>query len=304
LPRKTARIPGTNPALYQEQQQNFSVQFLPGPVDNGSSPRFSLSGCHEKNKINQKIKWSEKETAMKKLLIIFTTFLLVVGLDLKASAWIFLPDQGDTGWQTYTYTAGPGGFTGQAGFVVSNVIDYAAYSELLLDNLSQASGGDNWGFEQGNFSGFDLLGSSFADLKTWTMSALGNLYYPTQGESLADLMGLSTGVDTSGFHNATGQAGTVGSIMETAITLGPGDSFSLDWAFLGNDLSPWDDFALFYLKDPDSGAVIFSEGLAQIGSAPAQIPIPPSLLLLGSGLLGLLSLRRRAKGKAGQPDLT
>jgi hypothetical protein len=117
-------------------------------------------------------------------------------------------------------------------------------------------------------------------------------------------MGLSTGTDTSGFHKATGQVGTVGSILETAITLGPGDKFSFDWAFLGNDQSPWNDFALFYLKDQDSGAIAFSEGLAQIGSAPDQIPIPPSLLLLGSGLLGLLGLTRKAKGKDGRRDMT
>ena len=60
---------------------------------------------------------------MKKMLIIIATVWLVLGINYGASAWIYVPDQGDTGWQTYTYTAGPGGFTGTAGFVVSNVID-------------------------------------------------------------------------------------------------------------------------------------------------------------------------------------
>ena len=109
--------------------------------------------------------------------------------------------------------------------------------------------------------------------------------------------GLSNGVYTSQFSNATGQAGTVGSILETAITLSPGGQFSFDWAFLGNDMSPWNDFALFYLKD-QSGAIVFSEGLAQIGSAPA-VPIPSSVLLLGSGLLGLLGLARKGKRQVG-----
>jgi hypothetical protein len=110
---------------------------------------------------------------------------------------------------------------------------------------------------------------------------------------LAVIQGLSNGVNTSQFFNATAQAGTVGSMLETAITLNPGAPFSFDWAFLGNDMSPWNDFALFYLKD-QSGAIVFSEGLAQIGSAPA-IPIPSSVLLLGSGLLGLLGLVRKGK---------
>jgi hypothetical protein len=70
---------------------------------------------------------------MKKMLIITALVLLGLSFSYGASAWIYVPDYGDTGWQTYTYTA-PQGFTGTAGFVVSNVIDYSAYPELLLDN--------------------------------------------------------------------------------------------------------------------------------------------------------------------------
>jgi hypothetical protein len=239
---------------------------------------------------------------MKQTLIIITTILVVLGFNLGASAWIYVPNQGDTGWQTYTYTAASGGFTGGAGFVVSNVIDNYAYSELLLDNLSQGGGGINRGFEKGNVSGFGLLGSSYAGVNTWNMSAKGNLYYPTQGQFLADLMSVYDGINTSGFHNATGQAGTIGSVLETTITLGPGGKFSFDWAFLGNDQSPWNDFALFYLKGPDGNAIVFSEGLAQIGSAPAPTPIPASLLLLSSGLLVLLGKKQWAGRKSRKPD--
>ena len=42
---------------------------------------------------------------MKKMLIIIATVLLVLGFNYAASAWVYVPDQGDTGWQTYTYTA-------------------------------------------------------------------------------------------------------------------------------------------------------------------------------------------------------
>ena len=86
---------------------------------------------------------------MKKMLIIIAAVLLVLGVNYGASAWVYVPDYGDTGWKSYTYTAGSGGFTGTAGFVVSNVIDTSAYPELLLDNLSQGGGiaGINRGFE-------------------------------------------------------------------------------------------------------------------------------------------------------------
>ena len=232
---------------------------------------------------------------MKKMLIIIATVLLVLGFNYGASAWIYVPDQGDTGWQTYTYTAGPAGFTGSAGFVVSNVIDTYAYPELLLDNLSHGGGGTNRAFELGHLSGFTLVGTSFANVSASETPISGNTYYPSQGDFLAVIQGLYNGVTTSQFHNATGQVGTVGSILETGITLGAVAPFSFDWAFLGNDFSPWNDFALFYLKD-QSGAIVFSEGLAQIGSA---VPIPSSLLLLGSGLLGLLGLARKGKRRVG-----
>ena len=79
---------------------------------------------------------------MKKLLIIIATVCLVLGLNYGASAWVYVPAQGDTdGWLTYTYTAGAEGFTGTAGFVSSNAVDNYAYSELLIDNLQ--GGGAN-----------------------------------------------------------------------------------------------------------------------------------------------------------------
>ena len=219
---------------------------------------------------------------MKKILIVIISVLLAPGLSFGAPARVYVPNQGDTGWQTYTYTAGPEGFTGTAGFVVSNVKDNSAYSELLLDNLSQGGGGTNQGFELGNLTGYvlasDSSGTSFATVSTSATAISGNTYTPTQGDFFVVIQGLSTGVPTSGFRNATGQTGTVGSILETAITLAPGEKFSFDWAFLGNDFSPYNDFALFYLKDPQSGAIVFTEVLAQIGSP--RFPIAAILLLL------------------------
>ena len=71
--------------------------------------------------------------------------------------------------------------------------------------------------------------------------------------------------------------GTTGCILETSISLPPESRFTFNWAFLAGDQSPWNDFALFYLKDTN-GKVVFSEGLAQIGAAPA--PVSPAILLL------------------------
>jgi hypothetical protein len=52
------------------------------------------------NQVDQKIKRSKKEPAMKKILIIVAKVLLVVGFILGASAWIYIPDRGNTDWQT------------------------------------------------------------------------------------------------------------------------------------------------------------------------------------------------------------
>ena len=136
---------------------------------------------------------------MKKLLIIIATVLLVLGFNYAASAWIYVPDQGDTGWQTYSYTVGSGGFAGSVGFVVSNVIDNYAYSELLLDNLSLGGGGTNRGFELGNLTGYNLVGTSFANVTDSVTAYSYTTYTPTEGYFFADLQGLYNGVTTSQF---------------------------------------------------------------------------------------------------------
>lgn len=231
---------------------------------------------------------------MKKLLFLGLVLLILGSWNGEAGAWVFFPDKGDTGWQTYTYTAGSGGFTGTAGFVVSNVIDDAAYSELLLDQLSHGGGGANRGFEVGNYSSYELLGDSYAEVTAQSVwSANGNEYKPVSGEWLSHQLSLGPGVSTAAFSNANGQPGTIGAILETGISLTPAEAFSFSWAFLGNDFSPWNDFSLFYLKDSD-GAVVFMDGLGQIGSAPA-VSVPSSVLLLGSVLLGLLTLGLRSR---------
>ena len=167
---------------------------------------------------------------MKKMLIIIATVWLVLGVNYGVSAWIYVPDQGDTGWQTYTYTAGPAGFTGTAGFVVSNVIDNYAYSELLLDNLSQGGGGTNRGFESVNLSGYDVLPRLLPSPTSYleNLGARPPVYYPTEGDFLADLDGIElSGLIPPGFHNATGQVGTVGAIHGNRDSPGPGSPISL-----------------------------------------------------------------------------
>lgn len=226
---------------------------------------------------------------MKKILVllVWLPFFLAV---VEAQAWVSVPDGGDTGWRTYVYQAGEAGFTGTAGFVVSNVLDEAGYSELLLDNLSHGEDAANCDFEMADYSGYTLLGASYVRVTGWTMAYNGTIYRPTQGSCFSDQGCVETGVNTAGFQNANRQAGTIGSILETAISLPSGAKFTFDWAFLAGDQSPYNDFALFYLKDAQ-GQIVFSDGLAQIGPV-SPLPTPPAIIgILGSGLLSRLGGR-------------
>jgi len=215
---------------------------------------------------------------MRKLLFLLVAFIIFAA-DMQAQAWVFVPDYGDTGWRTYVYQTGPAGFTGTAGFVVSNVIDDSAYSELLLDNLSHGGGLSNRDFEEGDYSGYILWGDGCAEVTGSVMAYSGTIYDAAQGEYFSHQLGLGTGVSTAAFQNARRQAGTTGSILETSISLPPESRFTFNWAFLAGDQSPWNDFALFYLKDAN-GKVVFSAGLAQIGAAPAPASVSPAVLLL------------------------
>jgi hypothetical protein len=60
--------------------------------------------------------WSK---IMKKIFFVGLVLLILGSIGVDARAWVYVPNQGDTGWQTYVYTAGTNGFTGTAGFVVS-----------------------------------------------------------------------------------------------------------------------------------------------------------------------------------------
>jgi hypothetical protein len=229
---------------------------------------------------------------MIKKLSIFGVVLLALGmLTFPAGAWVFVPDFGDTGWQTYTYTAGPGGFRGFAGFVVSNQGDTNVDSTLLLDNLSHCSlQADNKGFELGTYNGFGLsptaylfpdnLTGSFGIITSGPVIAQSLIeYFPTQGSLMSQQDSFNT--DTSSFLNYFGAPGTNGSILETFISLAEGETFSFDWAFLTNNHLPFRDFSKFFLIDCENGQIVFEDGLGQV------VPLPSTLLMMASGLLGV-----------------
>jgi hypothetical protein len=219
--------------------------------------------------------------AMKRFSCLITLILLILTANVESQAWVFVSDYRDTGWQTFTYQTGSTGFTGTAGFVISNAVDNSAYSKLLLANLNYGGGGNNGNFQLGNLSGYSLVGNSFAQVVTSATDYYAVPYYSPTGGDFLEMRCVSAGVSTKAFQNYDKQSGTVGSILETAVDIPANSKFTFDWAFLAGDQMPYDDFSLFYLKD-SHGNIVYSAGLGQIGHDPR--PIAPGILflLLGS----------------------
>ena len=224
---------------------------------------------------------------MKKNICLTLMIIAVLGIAAPASAWV--TTNFDTGWQTYSLTAGPSGFTGTAGFVVSCQGGLSLNSYLLLDNLSQCGQVGNESFETGTYAGYSLVDLPVGHGISYGFALTGPIdgYYPTAGNYMS--VQISQSENTNGFLNAYGSPGTVGSILETAISLTAGQQFTFDWAFLAGNFG---DFSLFYLKD-SAGNVIFQDGLGQAKEVPA--PTPATALLFGSGLIGLTIWRKFMK---------
>lgn len=248
---------------------------------------------------------------MRKLLNLACLVMIWLAVSIApAGAWVYVYDPTyeqdpitDTNWQRYTYTNNTGEtLNAFAGFVVSNDPVPEWDSQLFIDNLSQAANDDNKSFEQVSFSGYTLISGGVGAVGTsFVAGSSGITYGPTQGSSFAALNdpgvnGTPASTPTALFTNAYGQQGSTGSILTTAISLAPGEMFSFDWNFCSDDLASYGarDFASFFLAgDAEATIILYQEGLGQL----APVPLPPAILLLGSGLLGLMAFRQKIKVK-------
>ena len=202
----------------------------------------------------------------------------------RSHAVLYVPDFGETGWQTYAVTLDTD-FSGIVGIGVSNLLDTALDSVLLIDNLVGMGPAGNEGFELGDFTGYTVYGTATVDSSATAWG--GTPYGPTEGSFMAVLT--AEGASTS-FLPEFGA--TDGAYIEFNVDLQTGDTVSFDWNFLAMDYTPFEDFAFLYAKD-EQGALVYYEKLAQI----SPIPEPSAILLLGAGLAGLgLWGRRRLSG--------
>ena len=238
---------------------------------------------------------------MKKLLIALLFLIFAVGI-AKADP-ILVPSYGETGWQTWSWThteVDP--WSGVVGIGVSDEGDENVRSYLLVDNLigmGPAGPPTNQGFELGDFTGYTLYGAGSVGASAVSLG--GTTYNPTEGSLMAILDSLDngTGVSTQFLQDAgidpTLMSPTIdptdGSYITFGLTLTEGDTVSFDWNFMTTDYWSLEDFAFMFAADAQ-GQLDYVETLAKIGPTDV-IPEPATLLLLGSGLLGLAGLRKK-----------
>ncbi len=233
---------------------------------------------------------------MKRKILLLAIFILWL-TGVQAQAIIYVPNDGDTGWQTFSFTF-PYEFTGSLQFVVSDYGDYSVSSYLLIDNLSTGPSG-NTGFEKGDLTGYQSNGT-VSVVTNFYNSGNGASYTPTEGSYMALLDSVygDTGYSTS---NLGGYDGSI--LSWNNVNLSAGYTFTFDWAFATTDYCPYYDFASFIIEGqystPSGTTKVFEEyKLAQIN--PNPVPEPITLILFGSGLIGISSrglLRKRKFNK-------
>jgi hypothetical protein len=219
----------------------------------------------------------------KGLLLVTVALLMMVAVSAPAGAdTLHVADYGWTDWQHYSFTFN-GDWSGTVGIGVSNWDDTDYDSALLLDNLVNLGPEGNRGFELGDFSGYDFHGNAAGSWVTTGPYGDGS-WSPTEGDYLAVLWSNDADTPYGG--------GTDAAWLSFELTATQGQTVSFDWAFWGDE-APYYDYA-FVLAQSPTGETDHFEKLAEIGTNP--VPLPPAVLLLGAGLVGLGGLSRRRRG--------
>jgi hypothetical protein len=232
---------------------------------------------------------------MKKLQGVFLTLmgLALLGIavpsqsqaisEVTTRAGIMQNDYTDWGQLGLPYTEVASGSTARS-FVYGVVTTFSQPGNLNFERVDQSPTG-GW---SGNFATGDHLLWNW-----WNWNYTGTITLTFNKGLLA--VGAQIEGDTYGTFGATIQAFnklgvSLGSFSEDGYSAG-GDGNSA--IFLGVSDTSADIFKIVYTVNVNGVATDFA--INQLAMRTSTVPLPPSVLLLGSGLLGLLGLRRFRK---------
>lgn len=223
------------------------------------------------------------------LILIFSVNSILSGV--ASAATVFVNDFGTTGWRNELLTfSSP--FSGTITIGVSNEKDSAVDSTMLVDKISlNGSLIPNGGFEADNINELANY-STVGDVTTATSNTTGAITaHPTEENHMA-VLSSSGNANTSGFTNASGEAGTTGSLLKFFLNTESDATLSFDWNFLTSDYAPFNDFGFLFAKFDSAGTANDSYVvLSQIETS--AVPVLPSLWLFGSALLGLVVAKKK-----------
>lgn len=249
---------------------------------------------------------------MKKIMVLFAAAMLLFGFSGQAMA-AFSQNPADL-IQVYYSTSGGTEYATDLGSVSSIVADFASLAPGATLNLNNNLSGNNL-FGLSNLSGYQVayFAVTYPGTGSYTVSApvgttiipnaVANVTTPsnsvvsTYGKNVTTIAGLATSTqlisNTTSYYKSLDLQG--GGTLNGFIT-----NTSIDAAISGNYI----DQALYLFANKNAATAttlgdirtLANGDTELIAPAAATTPIPPSIFLMGSSLLGLVGIRRKIVG--------